>query len=107
MATSPPVGPAIWRTTPSSVKPPPFPPPATRVEDVLAERGDGALLVGDELPDAVAGQVEQIVELSPAQRLLFGRRLELYEPPVLDHDHVHVRLGEEILGVAEVEAGVA
>src|SRR4026208_570302 len=63
---------------------------------------DGALLV-DQIVNALVGEGEQAVECFRAERLRFGRALDLDEPAVAGLDDVHVDIGLRIFLVREIE----
>src|SRR5262249_16154405 len=71
-----------------------------------AKRGDCPLLVGDQLTNPFRRESQQGVQVLAAEGFLLGGGLQLDEAAVVRHDHVHVRVGEKVLGVVEVEPGL-
>src|SRR5262245_18503406 len=57
--------------------------------------------------DAARGQLEQLVELVPAERHALGRRLHLDQATVPGHHHVQVDVRGRVLDVVEVEQQLA
>ena len=53
--------------------------------------------------DPMFGQSEQLVELSPFERAVLSRALNLDEAASVHHDHVHVRLRTRVLCVVEIK----
>ena len=69
-------------------------------------RGLARRLLGDaERSDPARGEVEQLAEQCPRERIALCGRLHLDEPAVAGHHDVHVRLGRRVLDVVEVEHG--
>ena len=64
---------------------------------------DGFLLDGEKLFDSSDGQVEHGVKGLSVEWFALGGALHLYELAFVRHDHIHVDVGVDILGVAEVE----
>jgi hypothetical protein len=64
---------------------------------------DGVLLGGEELSDAVAAEIDEGIELGGIKRGFFAAGLEFDELVMVGHDEVHVDLGDDVLGVAEVQ----
>jgi hypothetical protein len=65
------------------------------------------LLEGEELVDALFGEVEHVVELGAGVGVVLGGGLGLDEAARGEHDDVHVDVGAGVLLVDEVEEGVA
>src|SRR5581483_7818386 len=60
-----------------------------------------------QLGAACRGQVEQVAELRPAERIALGGPLDLHEVAGAGAHHVHVRLGHDVFLVAQVEPCLA
>src|SRR6266849_9750863 len=76
-------------------------------EDALGTRFEGAALQPDETADTALGDGEERVQPGAAEGHLLGRALHLHELAAAGHDDVHVHLGARVLGIAEVEDGLA
>lgn len=59
------------------------------------------------LPNALEGEVEELVELAALEDFALGRSLDLDDGAGRCPDHVHVHLGAAVLGVVEIEAWLA
>src|SRR5256885_8899247 len=64
---------------------------------LLDEMPDDRLLLVDELPDAMVGEIEQRVQRLAPERDRFGRALHLDEPAVAGLDDVHVHFGAAVV----------
>jgi hypothetical protein len=64
-------------------------------------------LRGDQIPDAGFREVNQSVELLSRKGRAFGSSLNLDDATRSRHDDIHIRIAIRILGVVEVENGVA
>src|SRR5579875_413552 len=73
----------------------------------LGRSTDGLLLQLQQPVDAVAGQVEKVVEPRSIERFTFGRSLNLDEQPTARLHHVEVDLGLAILSIFEIEPRLA
>src|SRR4051794_29207817 len=60
-------------------------------------------LDGGELLDARGGEIDEAVELLPAERIALGGGLDLDQAAIAAHDDIHVHLRGRILLVIEVE----
>ena len=69
--------------------------------------GEGLALELDELGDTLVAQVEQGVETLAVEGRLLAGTLELDHLTGIGGDEVHVDLGVAVLGIIEVEQGVA
>src|ERR1700694_4609835 len=70
----------------------------------LAERG---ALGGDELSDPVEGECQDAVEVAARKGAALGGPLDLDELTVAGRYHVHVGVGDRVLGIREVEQQLA
>src|SRR5262245_21035248 len=64
-----------------------------------ARSSDCILLPLPDHLDAPCGELEQLVELVPAERDPLGGRLHLDEPSVAGHDHVQVDVRRRVLHI--------
>src|SRR5262245_1931994 len=76
-------------------------------EDAFRPGVERLTLERDETADALLGEREHLVEARAAERDLLGCPLHLDELAGARHHHVHVDLGRGVLGVVQIEHGLA
>src|SRR5262245_60304307 len=76
-------------------------------EGALGTRFESAALEPDETADAALGDRQERVEPRTAEGHLLGGALHLDELARAGHDDVHVHLGARILGIVQIEHGLA
>src|SRR5262245_22466379 len=77
-------------------------PPQPSVKTSATIRIDAMLLLFPYSRDSDRRQLQELVELLPAERVALGRRLHLDQPVVAGHDHVQVDVGGRVLRVIEI-----